>query len=343
MARTRRASQPARDRNGRAPQSYNGVARAQVADLQRARMLAAMFDVATERGAANVSVAHIVERSGVSRRTFYEAFSDREDCFLAAFEQALEFASARVLPAYRAGKAWRERIRAALIEFLSFLDDEPVIGTLLVAESFGGGPRTLKRRARLLTQITKVVDEGRNEPKAASPAPLTAEGVVGGALSVIHTRLVARPRTGEPGHAPLIELTNPLMSMIVLPYMGSAASRRELDRPVETPAPQAARRESALLKDPFKEAGMRLTYRTVRVLTAVADNTGASNRVIGNVAGMTDQGQISKLLARLERVGLIANTGLGPGQGAPNAWALTERGRGVTDSIRTHTSGEETR
>ena len=336
MARTRRASQPARDPGGRAPQSYNGVARAQVADLQRARMLAAMFDVATERGAANVSVAHIVERSGVSRRTFYEAFSDREDCFLAAFEQALEFASARVLPAYRAGKTWRERVRTALIAFLSFLDDEPVIGRLLVAESFGGGPRTLKRRARLLAQITKIVDEGRNEPKAASPAPLTAEGVVGGAMSVIHTRLV------EPGHDPLVELTNPLMSMIVLPFMGSAAARRELDRPVEMPAPQAARRrESVLLKDPFKEAGMRLTYRTVRVLTAVADNAGASNRVVGNVAGITDQGQISKLLARLERVGLISNTGLGPGQGAPNAWALTERGRGVTDSIRAHTSGEE--
>jgi len=333
MARTRRASQSARDRNGRAPQAYSEVARTHVADLQRARMLSAMFDVATEKGAANVSVAHVVERSGVSRRTFYEAFSDREDCFLAAFEQALGFASARVLPAYRAGKAWRERIRAALIAFLSFLDDEPVIGRLLVAESFGGGPRTLKRRARLLTQITKVVDEGRNEPKAASPAPLTAEGVVGGALSVIHTRLL------EPGHAPLVELTNPLMSMIVLPYMGSAAARRELDRPVETPAPPPAHRETALLKDPFKEAGMRLTYRTVRVLTAVADNAGASNRVIGNVAGMTDQGQISKLLGRLERVGLIANTGLGPGQGAPNAWALTEQGRGVTDSIRAHTEG----
>ena len=333
MARTRRASQPARDPGGRAPQSYNGVARAQVADLQRARMLAAMFDVATEKGAANVSVAHVVERSGVSRRTFYEAFTDREDCFLAAFEEALGFASERVLPAYHSGSSWRERIRSSLIAFLSFLDDEPVVGRLLVAESLGGGPRTLKRRARLLTQITKVVDEGRNEPKATTPAPLTAEGVIGGALSVIHTRLI------EPGHTPLVELTNPLMSMVVLPFMGSATARRELDRPVEIPTPQAARRESALLKDPFKEAGMRLTYRTVRVLTAVADNTGASNRVIGNAAGMTDQGQISKLLARLERVGLIVNTGLGPGQGAPNSWALTEKGRRVAENIRVNTEG----
>jgi len=333
MASTRRASQSARDRNGRAPQAYSDVARTQVADLQRARMLSAMFDVATEKGAANVSVAHIVERSGVSRRTFYEAFSDREDCFLAAFEQALGFASECVLPAYRAESSWRERIRAALIAFLAFLDEEPVIGKLLVAESFGGGARTLKRRARVLSQITKVVDEGRNEPKAATPTPLTAEGVVGGAMSVIHARLVERD------HDPLVGLTNPLMSMIVLPYLGSAAARRELDRPVQAPAPNP-RRDSVLLQDPFKEAGMRLTYRTVRVLMAVADHPQASNRTIGETAGITDQGQISKLLGRLERVGLIANTGLGPGQGAPNAWALTERGRGVTDSIRAHTHSE---
>lgn len=330
MPRTRRASHSARERNGRAPQAYNGVARTQVAELQRARMLAAMFDVATERGAANVSVAHIVERSGVSRRTFYETFSDREDCFLAAFEQAVGFASERVLPAYRSGSSWRERVRAGLIAFLAFLDEEPVIGKLLLAESLGGGTRTLMRRARVIAHITRAVEEGAKEPRATVPAPLTAEGVVGGALSVIHSRLL------DPGRAPLVELTNPLMSMIVLPYAGSAAARRELDRSVQIPAPHILRRESTLLKDPFKAAGMRLTYRTVRVLTAVAENDGASNRIIGNEAGMTDQGQISKLLARLERAGLISNTGLAPGQGAPNSWALTDRGRQVTDGIRAH-------
>ena len=84
-----------------------------------------MFDVASEHGAANVSVAEVVERSGVSRRTFYETFSDREDCFLAAFDDALAFASQRVLPAYNAERKWRERIRAGLVALLEFLDQEP--------------------------------------------------------------------------------------------------------------------------------------------------------------------------------------------------------------------------
>ena len=57
-----------------------------------------MFDVAAQQGAGSVTVAHVVERSGVSRRTFYEHFSDREDCLLAAFERALTLASDRVVP-----------------------------------------------------------------------------------------------------------------------------------------------------------------------------------------------------------------------------------------------------
>ena len=333
MAAVRRARGSARDGDARAPQTYDGAVRAQLADLQRARLLSAMFDVATEWGVANVTVAHVVERSGVSRRTFYELFDDREDCLLAAFEQALEFASGRVLPAYSSESSWRERIRASLSALLSFLDEEPVVGKLLIVESLSGGPRTLERRRQAIVRITSAIDEGREEAKAAAPPPLTAEGIVGGVLSVIHSRLV------EADAGPLVGLLNQLMSMIVLPYLGATAARRELERP----APKAESRRKAqgepLLSDPFKDAGMRLTYRTVRVLMAIVDNPGASNRTIGQSAGIDDQGQISKLLSRLQRIGLVSNTGLGPGQGAPNEWSLTDKGSRVVHTIRSHTEG----
>jgi AcrR family transcriptional regulator len=334
MAVPRRASGSARNTGARASQAYNGAVREQLSELQRARILSAMFEVAAERGAGSVSVAHVVDRSGVSRRTFYEAFSDREDCFLAAFEQALSYASERVVPAYESQGSWRERIRAGLVALLSFLDEEPVIGKLLIVESLSGGPRTLARRARVVGQITRAIDEGGRDAKAASPQPLTAEGIVGGVLSVIHSRLAQGDR------APLVGLTGPLMSMIVLPYLGAAAARRELDRPLPV-SPRGERRESSpLMADPFKDAGMRLTYRTVRVLMAIADHQGGSNRLIGETAGITDQGQISKLLNRLERIALVKNTGLGPGTGGPNAWSLTEKGRRITDRIRAHTPDE---
>jgi DNA-binding MarR family transcriptional regulator len=78
---------------------------------------------------------------------------------------------------------------------------------------------------------------------------------------------------------------------------------------------------------------MRLTYRTVRVLTSVAEHPGSSNREVGLGAGMEDQGQISKLLARLQRLELIQNTRSPAARGAPNAWGLTERGWNVQRAI----------
>ncbi|MGH2832303.1 MAG: MarR family transcriptional regulator, partial [Solirubrobacteraceae bacterium] len=79
-------------------------------------------------------------------------------------------------------------------------------------------------------------------------------------------------------------------------------------------------------KDPLRDLQMRLTYRTVRVLLAIAAAPAKSNREVGAAAGIEDQGQISKLLSRLERLGLIENAGAGQVRGSPNAWELTGRG-----------------
>jgi len=121
---------------------------------------------------------------------------------------------------------------------------------------------------------------------------------------------------------PLRKLTGPLMGMMVLPYLGPAAAQKENAAPIPPRQP----RERAASKDPLRDLQMRLTYRTVRVLLAIAESSGSSNREVGAAAGIDDQGQISKLLSRLERLGLIENAGAGQVRGAPNAWTLTERG-----------------
>jgi len=309
-----------------------GFAEGQLAQVQRARILGGMFDVACERGAAHVTVADVVARSGVSRRTFYELFEDRDDCFLAAFEDALGLASARVLPAYREQSRWAAKLRAALNGLLVFLEEQPTAGRVLVCESLSAGRRTLARRNEVVAALIAAVDEGRTESKFAATLPeIAAEGTVGAVLSILRSQL--ERVDGEP----LVGLLNPLMAIIVTPYLGFAAARRELDRPVKTPVGREHSSSGALLY-PFKDAGMRLTYRTVRVLLAVAEQPGASNRRLGELAEIADQGQISKLLARLERAGMLENSGLAPGQGAPNEWTLTPAGRQVTDSISAHTA-----
>ena len=318
--------QPGRDGLGREhPEGHR-----QVADIQRARILAAMVDVVAERGAANVTVARVVARSGVSRRTFYELFEDREDCFLAAFDDVVERIAAVVVPAYERPGKWSERIRAALTALLEILDDEPGMGRLVIVETLGAGPKALERRRRVLAQVITIVDEGRTltgtgreGKKGDGPPPLTAEGVLGGVFSLVHSRLLE----GKGG--PLVELLNPLMGMIVLPYLGAAAARRELQRPV----PKVSNNPRRTVPDPLRELEMRLTYRTVRVLMAVAANPGSSNRAVGDGAGIKDQGQMSKLLHRLEGLGLIGNDGADRPPGGPNAWRLTERGGEVREAL----------
>jgi AcrR family transcriptional regulator len=326
-----------------------------IAEVQRARLLGAALHVVSEQGYVGMSVARVTSCAGVSRRTFYELFDDREDCFLALLDDALARATrvARdaVAPVTAPGQAgWRERVRAGLYALLRLADEEPTLGSLLVADALGGGPRVLERRARALDTLNTILDEGRSHTRAGhDPPPLTAEGVIGATLSVIHARLPARAPTplstngtarSRHRSGPLTELVNPLMAMIVLPYLGQAAATKELDRPAPTPDPRSKSTARRANKDPATGpadplAGleMRLTHRTLLVLAAIASQPGASNRQIADTAGVHDQGQISKLLGRLERIGLIHNNGQGQSHGEPNAWTLTTRGAEVQTAL----------
>jgi hypothetical protein len=125
--------------------------------------------------------------------------------------------------------------------------------------------------------------------------------------------------------------------MIVLPYLGPAAARREQTLPVpQAPsAPQSGPFSQAMsFEDPLQGLQMRWTYRTARVMQGIAELPGASNRAIADYAGIHDQGQVSKLLARLQRLGLIANTGDGQLRGEPNAWVHTPLGDHVAKRLR---------
>ena len=297
--------------------------RGDVVSLQRARIITAMVEVVAERGVARSTVAHVVARSGVSRRTFYELFSDREDCFLAVFDQAVEQATGRVVPAFEGADGWLERMRAGLRALLEFLDDEPGLGRLAIVDALGAGPIALERRARVVGVLIDAVDRGRREPNATPRLKrFTAEGIVGAVLAVLHARLTElEPR-------PMVRLLAPLMGLIVLPYQGRTIAEHETRR-------SAPRRRPAAppVADPLRDLEMRLTYRTVRVLVVIATVPGASNREVSDAAGVADQGQISKLLVRLERLGLIENIGEGHARGEPNAWQLTPKGREVERTI----------
>jgi AcrR family transcriptional regulator len=314
---------------GRLRAGPNGLARGQVSEIQRGRMLAAAVDAVQEVGYSRMTVEQVVSRARVSRKTFYDVFTDREDCFLAAFEQALAQARLLASEAYERESGWREGIRCALARLLVFMDEEPGLAKLCVVDAPAAGENVLERRARALDELAKVIDRGRVLSIATrEPPTLTAEGVVGAIVAVLHTRLL------QEGGQPLTELLGALMSMIVLPYLGAKAAGRELSRPaLEIPRGKRSR-GPARSHDPLEGLNMRLTYRTVRVLMVIAEHPGASNREIAEGSGMVDEGQISKLLHRLARLDLVENFGDGPEKGAANAWQLTARGAQLERATR---------
>jgi AcrR family transcriptional regulator/DNA-binding MarR family transcriptional regulator len=317
------AGSPAGGRGrGGAKSSASQGRREQLLEVQRGRMVAAMIAVAAEHGASNVSVAAVVSRSGVSRRTFYEVFDDGPQCLLAALEDSLQRARSYVAEVHDPRDPWRSRTRAALHALLSFLEEEPARGQLLVVEAQAAGREALERRAQVLTELIDAVDEGRAESgRTAALTPLTAEGLVGSVLAVVHARIV-NGRT--PG---LVELTNPLMSTIVLPYLGAAAARQELTRRLPTRRRHRPRAEDGVSQ--LNGLPMRITYRTMRVLGVIAATPGASNRQVATAAEIADQGQVSKLLQRLERLGLIVNRWAGHERGMANQWQLTPVGEEI--------------
>ncbi len=329
-------------RRVRAAGQGGGGQSGRVAEIQRSRLLAAAVRAVDELGWANTTVADIVARSRVSRRTFYETFANREECLAAVFEDILGMIVGELAGAALEDLGWRERVRRGLETILAFLDREPVLARVCVVKALNGGPGVLARREEVLGGLVEVVDEGRQNPRATRCTPLTAEGLVGAAFGIVYARLLKGQRE------PLTELLGELMGMVVLPYLGPAAARREQDAPAPPVVrPRTAQRPALperTVADPLESVPMRLTYRTSRVLEGVAELAGRgsapSNRAVGDYAGIQDPGQVSKLLRRLERLGLLVNSGAGHAKGEPNAWRLTSQGELVARSIRAHSRFE---
>jgi AcrR family transcriptional regulator len=125
----------------------NGLPRARVSEIQRGRMLSAAVEVVEEVGYARMTVSQVIGRARVSRKTFYDVFADREDCFLAVFEEALSRVRLRAREAYERETGWREGIRSALGTLLSFMDEEPALSRLCFIETLGAGERVVERRS----------------------------------------------------------------------------------------------------------------------------------------------------------------------------------------------------
>jgi AcrR family transcriptional regulator/DNA-binding MarR family transcriptional regulator len=300
----------------------------EIARLQRARLLAAATEIVEETGYAQFTVSRTVQRARVSRKTFYDIFSDREDCFLAVIEQAAGTARHVAIEAYLEQASWRAGMRSALETVLVLMEENPGLARIFVVDALGGGPRILRFRLLVQSELAASFDLGRTAPTARRDHPsVTGEAIAGGLLSMLFNRLHHGPK------APLTDLLGALMSIVTLPYLGARIAGEELTRSASGERPKVPRISTKRI-DPLRTLNIRLTRRTCRVLMVIGQSRGASNIDIARHAGIKDQGQVSKLLKRLSRLGLIVNTGPGQRGGGSNAWRLTDGGEHLWPELR---------
>lgn len=141
------------------PRGRHRLPREHVAEVQRGRILRALAETMAEKGFAATTVAHVIHAAGVSRSTFYEHFSSKDDCFAKAFEAAAGILFDRAIGTPAAPSATPiERFDQVLRAYLDGLAGEPAFAHLFLVEIHAAGPTALAARVAMQTEIAKVVD-----------------------------------------------------------------------------------------------------------------------------------------------------------------------------------------
>jgi AcrR family transcriptional regulator len=188
---------------------------------QRARIIDALAKETEDRGYHAVTVAHIVSRAGIARNTFYENFSSKEDCFLAAQDLGTSEARARVIEAAAEFEDWPERVEAGLAAFLRYAASEPALARICIVESLSAGEPAVERREESLKSFVSLFRSGRDFAPQAEVLPTTLEeAIVGGIFWIVYDRIVT-------GKVEAIEGLFPeLVQFVLIPYLGREAAWR---------------------------------------------------------------------------------------------------------------------
>ena len=193
--------------------------------IQRERLLVGMLRAVSELGYRVTNVQDVIERAGVSRPTFYEHFSNKDDCFLAAFDTSAARLRTQVETASDAGgDCWRERLRLGFNALLDFAEAEPEAARVVIVEARAATPDAALRRVALIDDFATCIDTKVREllPAGTTHSAVTASGVVGGVESLLYGRL----NKGQMDDLP--SLLPSLMYFAVLPYEGHLAASEEL-------------------------------------------------------------------------------------------------------------------
>jgi AcrR family transcriptional regulator len=202
----------------RLPPGRHGLPREFVAHNQRERLIAGLAEAIAENGYAGTTIAHITRHAAVSRRTFYEHFAGKDECFVAAYDTVMAQLRERVAQAFEAEDDWPHAVKAGIGAMLRFLAAEPNLARLCMVEALVAGPVVFERYDSAIQSLVPYFQsgrEGRSPEVLARLSATTEEALVGGMMALISRRIIAG-KTAE-----LESLLPDLVEFTLTPYLGS--------------------------------------------------------------------------------------------------------------------------
>jgi AcrR family transcriptional regulator len=217
MADRARAPQQLAPERDRLPAGRHGLPRSFVSENQRERLLNGVVEAVVERGYNETTIGAITTAAGISRRTFYEYFEGKEDCFLAAYEMIDEHLRGEMLAAGDPTQPWPEQVRDRLAALLDALARDLAIARFYLVEPLAAGGEIAARYRDAMQLLAETI-----RPEVG-PSDLNVEvrdQVLMGGISTLVTR---RLKDGEASRLP--DLLPDLVELVLAPYLGRDEAR----------------------------------------------------------------------------------------------------------------------
>lgn len=211
------------DQMDRLPRGRHGLSPEFVARNQRERLIAALIHTLGEVGYQKTTVSLIGRRAAVSKSDFYKHFDSKDECFLAAYDDATGRLRSAVIDACAAveGEEWPARVRAGVVALLGLLASEPALAVILLAEGLRAGRGIYDRYQAAVESFVPLLRRGAPDPPGGAEVPsATDEAVVGGIASLLSRRTIAGEAAG------LAALTPDVLEFALTPHLGTEAARR---------------------------------------------------------------------------------------------------------------------
>lgn len=192
-----------------------------VVENQRERLIAGIVEAVAEHGYNRTTIAAITKAATLSRRTFYEHFDNKEDCFAAAYEATLTYVREATLTAATEQEEWPERVRAGLSDLLTALASHPELARLFLIAPANVGDEAVDRHHLAMRELVSALIEGPPGPPGPIEPSETREEALAGGIS----RLIVRKlNAGEAEQ--LGELLPALVELVLRPYLGGEEAVR---------------------------------------------------------------------------------------------------------------------